>query len=400
MNTNDNPTIGYSALELLNECYEYNENACYIADSPESLNNFLENAGFNINDYRIDTITLNDILDDFGCSAGEYAMEPEALKRFEQISGVPYTVKPFDNSFDASAPELFVVRVKQRINKKAEEFTIPEILDSFRILDGTYKREQIDAAIMFKQVIIPYLIKILENVLADPEKYVEDENLYDHIYALMLLGHFKEPGAQKVIIDLFSLPDDMPHKLFGDITTSNLPVILLNTCDGSIEFIRSMILNKQANDYCRVSAGQALAYAVIEGYVSREKVIAFFKTLFTGQEADAISDFWGLLACCICDLYPEESLDVIKHAYDDELIMPGFISYSEFENAVVRGKEKCLAKLKVDLERDCLDDVHERMSWWACFNEETETVASSDSMDDGFFPDYSNQGTVIPQKIK
>ncbi len=49
MNENDNPTIGYSALELFNECYEYNENACYIADSPESLNNFLENAGFNIN---------------------------------------------------------------------------------------------------------------------------------------------------------------------------------------------------------------------------------------------------------------------------------------------------------------------------------------------------------------
>lgn len=33
--------------------------------------------------------------------------------------------------------------------------------------------------------------EILENVLADPAKYAEDEMLYDHIYAVMLLGHFK-----------------------------------------------------------------------------------------------------------------------------------------------------------------------------------------------------------------
>ncbi|RJP85577.1 MAG: DUF1186 domain-containing protein [Desulfobacteraceae bacterium] len=65
----------------------------------------------------------------------------------------------------------------------------------------------------------PRLIEILENVLADPEKYAEDEILYDHIYAVMLLGHFKEPNAHKVIIGLFSLPGNMPSKLFGDITT-------------------------------------------------------------------------------------------------------------------------------------------------------------------------------------
>jgi hypothetical protein len=41
----------------------------------------------------------------------------------------------------------------------------------------------------------------------------------------MLLGHFKEHSAYKVIVDLFSLPDDIPHELVGDITTSDLPVI-------------------------------------------------------------------------------------------------------------------------------------------------------------------------------
>ena len=79
MENNDNPIIGYSAFILFDECYEYNENACYIADSPETLTEFLEGASFNLKDYRIDTIKLSDILDDYGCSYGEFAMEPETL---------------------------------------------------------------------------------------------------------------------------------------------------------------------------------------------------------------------------------------------------------------------------------------------------------------------------------
>ncbi len=93
-------------------------------------------------------------------------------------------------------------------------------------------------------------------------------------------------------------------------------------------------------------------------------------------------------------------MDVIRQAYDNELIMPGLISYNAFENALKLGKDKCLEKLIIDLERDRLDDIHARMSWWACFNKETKTVSSSDFMDNGFFSDYSNQGTAKPQNNK
>ena len=45
-------TIGYSAFRPFDECYEYNENACYIADTPELLRAFLTNALFSVNDYE------------------------------------------------------------------------------------------------------------------------------------------------------------------------------------------------------------------------------------------------------------------------------------------------------------------------------------------------------------
>ena len=400
MKYDDNPIIGHSAFILYDECYEYIENACYIADSPESLKKFLKDATFNINDYRLDTIRLSDIIDDYGCSCGEFAMEQKALKRFEQVPNIKYTVKPFDDPFPYGEPDLFVINIDNKTNENIEDFTIPTILESFRIYDGIYKQKQIDAAIKLKGEITPYLIEILENVLTNYEKYIADVNLYDHTYAVMLLGHFKEPKSHKVIVDLFSLPGDIPNKLFGDLTTSNLPVILLNTCGGSVELIKSLILNKEAYDYCRLSACSSMTYAVVKGYVSRKLVLELFGTLFTGEEADEISDFWGLLANYICDLYPEEIMDVIKQAYEDGLIMPGLINYNDFDEALVLGKDKCLEKLKTDLERNSLDDIHGAMSWWACFNEKKHFFSHSSGAGNGTIPYYSELSSNKSNKNK
>jgi len=261
-----------------------------------------------------------------------------------------------------------MIEIGQENDNTSEEFTIPQILESFKWFDRVYKREQIDAAIKLKDEITPHLLNILENVLADPEKYAENPDRHDYIYAVMLLGHFKETKAHQVVVDLFSLPGDLTEKLFGEIKTAYLAGILLNTCGGSLDLIKSMILDRNANAFCRISACDAMAYAVLLGYVSRTSVIAFFGTLFTGKEADKMSDFWGLLAAIIHNLYPKELMGIIKQAYDDNLIAPGLIHYSEFETTLEMGQEKCLETLKNDMERDCWDDIHAVMSSWVCFN--------------------------------
>lgn len=244
---------------------------------------------------------------------------------------------------------------------------ISEILIGLRDFDGTYKRELVDAAIELKDEITPYLIEVLENLLSDPNKYIENRDLFDHTYAVMLLGHFREPEAHKVIVDLFSLPGRLANDIFREIVTEDLPAILLRTCGGSFEQIKSMALNKDVDDFCRASALHAMAYAVIEGIVTRERVLAFFGSLFTGHEADQDSDFWGLLACLVYELYPEELMETINRAYENGLIHPGMIGYDDFKPALVRGKEKCLTDLTAAYKRRSLDDVHKSMSGWACF---------------------------------
>jgi len=394
--------IGYSAFRLFDECYEYNENACYIADSPESLKEFLGGTMFSVKDYRIDAVKVSDIIDDYGFSLGEFAMEPDALKRFKQTADLTYSVKPYDDHFNKGEPDLFVVNLGKEVivSQVDKEKKLSEILGAFKIYDGIYKREQIDAAVELKEEITPYLIEILQKVLSNPNEYIENENLYDHIYAIMLLGHFRESKAHKVIVDLFSLPDDLPHDLFGDLTTSDLPVLLLRTCNGSMDLIRSLALNTVADDYCRISALQAMAYAVVEGIVLRDDVLSFFGTLFTGNETDENSHFWGLLGNLVADLYPEEIMDTIKQAYEDGLITPGLIRYEEFEKALEDGQEKCLERLKVDLESNSLDDIHASMSWWACFTEAPEAPSVPAGLKDDLYPTYYDQSNHISKKKK
>ncbi|MBT6338456.1 MAG: DUF1186 domain-containing protein [Desulfobacula sp.] len=246
---------------------------------------------------------------------------------------------------------------------------IEDILDAFRIYDGFYKKEHVDGAIELQAEITPYLIKILQTVLDDPNEYIENKDLYDHIYAVMLLGHLKKPNAHKLIIDIFSLPNDLPDQLFGDICTANLPTILFNTCGGSTDHIRSMILNKEVDDFCRISACHALAYGVIKGYLPRKEVVEFFGTLFTGDETDETSGFWGLLASIACDLCPIEIIDVIQDAFENGLIMPGVIGYEHFERALDMGEKYCLEKAESDFEYKSLEDLHGAMSWWGCFDQ-------------------------------
>lgn len=273
------------------------------------------------------------------------------------------------------------------------EEKLSQTLRALEIYDGTYKREYVNAAIEMKEEITPYLIEILEKVLSNPSEYIAREDYHAHVYALMLLGHFGEHRAHKPIVELFSQPGDIPDKLFGDIITEDLPVILLRTCDGSLDMIRSMVLNREADDFCRGSAIGAITFAVAEGIVARKGVLDFFGSLFTGDEADPSSHFWDALASDVCDLYPEELMDTIKKAYQDGLISPGYISYDHFEKALQDGKEKCLEKVRKELQRRSMDDLHRSMSWWACFDRQKES----------FLPDSNlniQQGEKTKKKAK
>jgi len=249
---------------------------------------------------------------------------------------------------------------------------ISSILIAFETSDGTYRRDAVDAALNLRPQITPHLIHLLEQVLADPAAYARRENYLAHLYAIELLGHFREPRAHDVIVNLASLPPELPHDLFGDLVTEDLPAILISTCGGSVERIKELLLNRQADEYCRSSACRALVYAAVEGIVPRQEIVALLGSLFTGDEAEPDSDFWGFVANSACDLYPKELMATLNKAIDDGLISTWMIGPESFEQALKRGQDWALRQVKDNLRRYTPDDFHDRMSWWACFRQETQ----------------------------
>lgn len=252
---------------------------------------------------------------------------------------------------------------------------LTEVLAAFEKFDGKYKRDQVSYALEHQEEITPHLTKVLKNILDNPFEYVTKKDYYAHIYALILLGYFKETKAHQLILDLFSIPDDFITELFGDAATENLPIVLFQTCGGSLENIKTLILNKNAPDTSRISAVGSMLYAVADEIISREEVLAFLGTLFTGEEADPSSDFWGFVASDICDLCPDvHTFEIIKKAYDDGLIYSGIVGYEEFEESMVLGVDTCLAQNRQNMQQAIPEDIHDAMSWWACFEENEQKM--------------------------
>lgn len=78
--------IGYSGFDLFEECYEYFENACYISDTQEGIKDLMKNSFTCMGEYRVHSITIDQIMNDYGCSVGEYAMEQGAFAKFKTIA--------------------------------------------------------------------------------------------------------------------------------------------------------------------------------------------------------------------------------------------------------------------------------------------------------------------------
>lgn len=269
-----------------------------------------------------------------------------------------------------------------------EPVSIDEILAAFRIFDGTYQRDMVDAALQGREVIVPRLIAIVEEIIADPEGFLEREDRFDHIYAFMLLGHFKAVAAHAAIVQVFSLGPKLVDDLFGDRIHDGLPVVLMRTCGGDLRHIRILALDRSVNVSCRIAAVNAMAYAVVAGIAARNEVTAFIASLFAGANDEEDPDFLSFAAISLLNLYPAEHMALIEKAYENETIDPGIVCLEDFKKALSQGEAQILARHRAELEKFDLDDIHAGMSWWACFDAKNDWAAATgpqDLIDSGLY---------------
>jgi hypothetical protein len=159
------------------------------------------------------------------------------------------------------------------------------------------------------------------------------------------------------MLSLFSLSGDILHELLGDIKTTVLPAFLLRTCGGSLDGVKALTLDRSADEFVRWGAMEALCLAVAAGMADRNEIIDFLKGLLTGVEDVPGSYFWAGVANSLCDLYPDEVMDVVRKAYEDGLIIPCAITLKDFERTLDLGLEHSLANVRRELSWRVPEDI-------------------------------------------
>jgi Protein of unknown function (DUF1186)/SEC-C motif len=242
---------------------------------------------------------------------------------------------------------------------------IEEILSKLERNVGVFPTEAVQQAVARPYEITPFLLKALEDVAADPERYADDEDRMLHIYAILLLAQFREPRAYPLLVRIFSMPGDMVFDLFSDSVTDYLDRCLAAVSGGHLEGIRSLAENEKAHEDVRAAAIDALLILVATGERTRDNVMAYFLSLFRKLKRRP-GLVWNCLVNACADLWPSEAMVEIRKAYKMGLVDESYISLGDIDEQLNEGKEQTLWNLKQ--EYGAVIDTVEELSDWDCFH--------------------------------
>lgn len=221
------------------------------------------------------------------------------------------------------------------------------IIEALSSRPRLYPREAVQAAMDQRDEVVPLLLEHLERVIREPEALLSSAEpaplLLD--YAVYLLGHHRVREAHQPLIALASLPGKLPDDLLGDTIGEGLDVLLWKTSGGESGDITRLAENRSADVSCRTAAIKALVHGVAEKVLSRDDVVEFLRGLLGREEAlEDDPELWNEAAGALIDLWPGESMDILRLGFDEGLILDGVVGRESVEEALDAGKEAQLAE--------------------------------------------------------
>ena len=241
-----------------------------------------------------------------------------------------------------------------------------ELIAAFDVVPEKYLREEMEEAVSLQEEITPLLINILEEISADPVHYIEEGHTAE-LYAVALLAHFRETRAHLPIIRAFSIPDEQRDYIWCDMLTETLPALLCRTAGGDYSAVMEVIRNRDAYEYLRSSAMEALKLGIASGDLPRDKGMELFATLFDETLAEPEEYFWASLVMDLLDLYPEELISEIRALFAKGFVFQGEVSLKNVEDEMAEGRDKTIEKLRQLVMWSLPEDDHEYNSNFACF---------------------------------
>jgi hypothetical protein len=247
-----------------------------------------------------------------------------------------------------------------------------QILKELSVERDTQPLEALESADAHREALTEPLLQTLEHGLADPSGTPEGEaTLFS--YAMYLFAKWRETRAYPLIIRWLSLPGESAFDIGGDTVTLDGGRILASVFDGNLEPIQSLILNRDANEYCRSESVRALALLAIWAEVPRDTVEEHFLSLaHEGLEREH-SFVWNELAAACADMEALRAIPELRRAYEAGLIDPGVIPPKELDKVEAGPRGRWIERQRE--QKPPITDVGEATAWWRHSAHEPRTSA-------------------------
>jgi hypothetical protein len=142
------------------------------------------------------------------------------------------------------------------------DFTVDSILDTFTTTGSTFPREAMQWALGHWEDTAPRLLSLLQAYVSDEDQSEPTEAIL--FFALHLLAEKRETRAFPALCHLLRDPEQ-PEFVLGDAVTTTLTGIIINTFDGDVDALRSVIEGPDADVFVRSAALDALSYLAQTG---------------------------------------------------------------------------------------------------------------------------------------
>jgi hypothetical protein len=260
---------------------------------------------------------------------------------------------------------------------------------------NTQPREALESADAHRGVLVQPLLEVLERCVTDPDT-ASEEDAQLFCYALYLVAKWRETRAYHLVVRWLCLPDATSTRLSGDVLTQDGARILASVCNGDLEPIKRLVLNRDADEFSRGVAVAALALLSVWGEVPRDTILDHFTWLAREGLERQTSYAWSALAAESADI---EALDVfpeLRRAYDDGLIDPQTIGRTELDDVEASPRGELLERMKDRYPP--IDDIPGATSWWARFGKRASSRRAEELASLATVGDFNDDGPVEPYR--
>ena len=280
----------------------------------------------------------------------------------DRILGCPHE-EGIDYPLGGTCPHCpFWAEVDRFTHEPKSRFTPEQILAALSAEGSEQPVAELAAADQHRDALTPPFLACIERCLADPENPTGPDRLL-FSFACAFLGKWREPHAYPLFIRWLSLPGEGAGDLGGDTVTAWGARLLASVCGPELKPIKALILNREANEFCRGQALLALAVLAAWGEVPEAEVKDYFLWLAREGLEREFSHVWNELACACVDTETLAVFPELRRAYEEGLIDAGCIAPDELDEVEQAPRGKFLARFRES--HGPMTGIAKETAWWS-----------------------------------